>query len=435
VKVAVFGLGYVGCVSLGCIAKNGDKVIGVDVNPAKVELINKGKPTIIEKDIDKIISEGWKLKKIEATADYIKAVIKTDISIICVGTPSGDGEQLDLGSIYRVAEQIGEGLGKKEKFHTVVIRSTVLPGTSKKVSDIIEKRSRKKKEVDFDVVANPEFLREGSSVEDYYNPPMIVLGGGKREALNMLEELYKNINAPIYKVDYKVAEMIKLISNSFHALKVTFANEVGNICKKLGIDSHQLMELFCKDSILNISPYYLKPGFAYGGSCLPKDLRALRAIAKGNDIKTNVLDSISKSNEYHKKVVLNLITRTKKNNIGIFGLGFKEGTDDLRDSPIIDIIKHLSEDNCNIFIYDKYVNFSNILGLNKKYIEDNIPNLSKMLSNNIEYVVKNSEVLVIVNKEKEYKNILEEYPNKIIIDLVRIKKDIKYNGKYQGIGW
>ncbi|MCB0512349.1 MAG: UDP-glucose/GDP-mannose dehydrogenase family protein, partial [Bacteroidetes bacterium] len=269
-EISIFGLGYVGCVSLGCLAKNGHQVIGVDVHQQKVDLINKGLPTIVEKDIDTIIAEEFKNGKIRATNDAKDAVSNSEISIICVGTPSSKRGNLNLDFIYKVAEQIGTALKNKNTFHSVVIRSTVLPGTNEKVGEIIEQYSDKKRNQDFSVVSNPEFLREGTAVKDYYHPSITVLGGDSDIALEKVAALYKELPAPIEIVDIRVAEIIKYVNNSFHALKVTFANEVGNISKALGIDSHKVMELFCKDTHLNISPTYFKPGFAYGGSCLPK---------------------------------------------------------------------------------------------------------------------------------------------------------------------
>lgn len=434
-RISIFGLGYVGCVTLGCFAKNGDHIIGIDVNPVKVNLINSGKSTIIEKDIDCIIEKGFRAGRIKATTDYKKAVVSTDVSIICVGTPSSDEGHLSLNHIYKVAEQIGESLIKKSSFHTIVIRSTVSPGTNKKVADIIEKISNKKKNYDFGIVSNPEFLREGTSVQDFYNPPMIVLGGDNNKALKIVEKMYSNIDAPLYKVECEVAEIIKYINNSFHALKVVFANEVGNICKGLGIDSHRVMDLFCKDKQLNISSYYLKPGSAYGGSCLPKDLRALNVMSKQMGLKTYVLGAINKSNKNHEKNALDLIMESGKRKIGILGLSFKEGTDDLRCSPTVNIVKKLMEMGFKVKIYDKWINVSNLLGINKEYVERTIPNISNILSNDIKYVADNSEVLVICTKEKEFFNIPNNYSNKIIIDLVRIAENINYECEYKGICW
>ena len=307
-NISVFGLGYVGCVSLGCLARDGHNVYGVDINREKVDLINKGKPTIVEKDIDKIIKEQYERERIKATSDYKQAVLATDVSIICVGTPSTREGHLNLKHIFTVAEHVGESLKIKDKFQTIVIRSTVIPGTNYKVGEIIEKISGKKRNVDFGIVSNPEFMREGTAVDDYYNPAIIVIGGDNNRSLEVAKNLYKNINAPIEETMIEVAEIIKFINNSFHALKISFANEVGNICKKSGIDSHKVMRLFCKDSKLNISSNYFRPGFAYGGSCLPKDLRAFKTIAHDNNLISPVIESIEKSNTNQKQIAFEIIT-------------------------------------------------------------------------------------------------------------------------------
>ncbi|MBN1363349.1 MAG: UDP-glucose/GDP-mannose dehydrogenase family protein, partial [Syntrophaceae bacterium] len=311
-NISIFGLGYVGCVSLGCLAKNGHQVIGVDLAQTKIDFISEGKPTIVEAEIDNIISEQHSLGKISATNDAIHAVKNTDVSFICVGTPSTPNGHLDLGAIYRVAGEIGKGIKEKNAFHVVVIRSTVLPNTNEKLSNIIEDVSNKKCNTDFAVVSNPEFLREGTAVKDYYNPSFTLVGSNSDTATEIMKEIYRGINAPFITTDIKIAEMIKYVNNAFHALKITFANEVGNICKKLNIDSHKLMDVFCMDTKLNLSPYYLKPGFAYGGSCLPKDLKALKTIAHDNYLECPILDSISRSNEQQVKIVTEQLLNFKK---------------------------------------------------------------------------------------------------------------------------
>jgi GDP-mannose 6-dehydrogenase len=300
-NISIFGLGYVGCVGMGCLAKNGHKIIGVDVLNAKIDLINQGKPTIVEKDIDRIIAEQFNKGNISATSDYKKAVLETDLSLICVGTPSTPEGHLNLDYIFQTACQIGEALADKDGFHVIAIRSTVLPGTNEKVGELITQHSGKIRNTDFGVVSNPEFLREGTAVEDFFNPPLTLLGSDNDFSLEKMEQLYAGVTGPIEKVEINVAEIIKYVNNSFHALKIVFANEVGNICKKLNIDSHEVMRIFCMDKQLNISPYYFKPGFAYGGSCLPKDLKALNTIAHDLYIDTPVLNSIEKSNEAQKQ--------------------------------------------------------------------------------------------------------------------------------------
>jgi GDP-mannose 6-dehydrogenase len=433
-KISIFGLGYVGCVSLGCLAQNGHTVIGVDTVYNKVNLINQGKPTIIEKDIDDIIEKQFQLGRISATENYKEAILNTEISIICVGTPSTPEGHLNLKYIYKVAEQIGESLRKKDSFHIVVIRSTVLLGTNNAVGKIISKASWKKRNQGFTVVSNPEFLREGSAVKDYYNPAITVLGGDHETSLKTMGDVYKDVNAPIEYVGIEVAEVIKYVNNSFHALKITFANEVGNICKKLNIDSHKVMDLFCKDDHLNISPYYFKPGFAYGGSCLPKDLKGLKTIAYDNYLSSPVLNSIEESNSIQKQIAYEMILETGKRNIAILGLSFKAGTDDLRYSPIVEVAERLLGKGYQIRIFDKKVNFTKISGTNKDYIDSHIPHLSDLISDDFESVVNISDVVVITQKDKLFMNLFSKYPHKIVIDLVRITRS-KSHDNYRGICW
>jgi GDP-mannose 6-dehydrogenase len=434
-NISIFGLGYVGCVSLGCLAQNGHMVIGVDVVESKIKLINQGLPTIIENDIDKIILQQHEVGKIVATSDYRKAVITTDVSIICVGTPSSDSGHLNLNYVYKVAEEIAEGLKNKHGFHVIAIRSTVLPGTNEKVGQIIESVSNNKRNVDFAVVSNPEFLREGSAVVDYFNPPVTVLGGDNEKALNIMEQVYKDINAPIKKVGIKEAEIIKYVNNSFHALKVTFANEVGNICKKLSIDSHAVMELFVMDKQLNLSSYYLKPGFAYGGSCLPKDLKGLNTIAHDKYLESPVLDSIERSNNVQKRIALELVVKSGKKKIGMIGLSFKKGTDDLRYSPSVELIEQLLGKGCQIKVYDKNVNYSKISGTNKEYIDKHIPHITNLITSKMNELQDFAEVVVIVQKDDAIDNeFVKKTENKIIIDLVNIM-ELHQHTFYNGICW
>ena len=433
-NISIFGLGYVGCVSLGCLAQNGHNVIGVDIVDSKINLINNGKPTIIEKDIDKIIYEQWKKGRISATKDYIQTVKDTEISIICVGTPSTNEGHLNLKYIYNTSKQIGECLRKKEGFHIIVIRSTVLPGTNRKVGKIIEEVSGKKRNRHFAVVSNPEFLREGTAVQDYYNPAITVLGSDNIEAIQIMKDIYKDINAPIEETEIEVAEIIKYVNNSFHALKISFANEVGNICKKMNIDSHKVMELFCKDTHLNISPYYFKPGFAYGGSCLPKDLKGLKTLAHDFYLDSPILESIELSNKNQKDIAFEMIVNKGKKKIGILGLSFKKGTDDLRYSPTVELTEKLLGKGYSILIYDERVNLSRISGTNKEYIEKHIPHLSRLITDDFDYVVSNSELLVVTHNYDKFRNLHIRYPNKVVIDLFRISEK-QSGGNYEGICW
>lgn len=436
-NISIFGLGYVGCVSLGCLAKNGHNVVGVDLSPVKVDFINQGRPTIVEKEIDEIISEQHKQGKISATNDGVQSVRNTDISFICVGTPSTPNGHLDLTAIHNVASEIAKGIKEKNDFHVVAIRSTVLPGTNKKVTEIIEEVSGKKSEEDFAVVSNPEFLREGTAVKDYYQPSFSLIGTNSDKAMERMQAVYEGIEAPIIKTDIKIAEMIKYVNNGFHALKITFANEIGNICKKMGIDSNKLMQIFCMDKKLNISPYYLKPGFAYGGSCLPKDLKALATLAHDSYLECPIIENIEKSNELQRKVVFNQILDFGKAKLGFLGLSFKPGTDDLRNSPIIDIIEQLLGKGFDIKIYDRNVHLSHLMGANKAYILAKIPFISKFIVNDSSELIDNSEVIIVVNREEEFREILNKMPKeKIIYDLVNIDFEGKRSKEnYKGIAW
>lgn len=434
-EISIFGLGYVGCVSLGCLAKNGHQVIGVDVHQQKVDLINKGLPTIVEKDIDTIIAEEFKNGKIRATNDAKDAVSNSEISIICVGTPSSKRGNLNLDYIYKVAEQIGTALKNKNTFHSVVIRSTVLPGTNEKVGEIIEQYSDKKRNQDFSVVSNPEFLREGTAVKDYYHPSITVLGGDSDIALEKVAALYKELPAPIEIVDIRVAEIIKYVNNSFHALKVTFANEVGNISKALGIDSHKVMELFCKDTHLNISPTYFKPGFAYGGSCLPKDLSGMVTLGKDNFINIPMLSHIDASNENQKKIAYDLIAAQHTKKIAFLGLAFKEGTDDLRFSPSVDLAEKLLGKGYSLKIYDKNVHIAKLIGSNKSYIDEALPHLSVLITDNLAETIEHADIVVINHRNISIEEHLQALSKKkAVIDLVRVKAAENLEN-YIGLNW
>ncbi len=434
-NISIFGMGYVGCVGAACCAKLGHRVIGVDVSEHKVELINSGRPTIIEKDIEELTGEAHAAGMLEATTDAHYAVQNSEISFIAVGTPSSKEGHLNLDYIYKVAKQIGEALKDKSSFHIVAIRSTVLPGTNAKIGEIIAEASSKKRDTDFTIVSNPEFLREGTAVHDYLNPPLTLVGSDNETAITKMRELYKDIPGEFIATDIKVAEMMKYINNTYHALKIVFGNEIGNICKALDVDSHKVMEIFCKDKQLNISPYYFKPGFAYGGSCLPKDSKALRTLARDYYVDVPVINSIEESNEIQKRNAVSIIMEKGKRKVGILGLSFKAGTDDLRCSPIVDVVESLLGKGFELRIYDKNVKLSEITGTNKDFIMAKIPHLQHFVYDDLDKVIRESDVLVVTNKEPEFANILTDYPGKIIVDLVRAWNDVDYEGNYEGISW
>jgi len=432
-KISIFGLGYVGCVGMGCLAKQGHTIVGVDVSDEKIKLINSGKPTIVEQDVDELIGTASQAGLIRATKDYVDAVISTDVSFMCVGTPSAKNGHLNLQHIFQTAENIGTALAQKEGFHVIVIRSTVFPGTNEKVGKIIAETSKKIINKDFAIVSNPEFLREGSAVKDYLNPPLTVIGSECEQAISVMKEIYSFSSAPIEIVSIGVAEMIKYVNNSYHALKVVFANEVGSICKEIGVDSHEVMRIFCMDKQLNISPYYFRPGFAYGGSCLPKDLKGLRTLAHDLYLDTPVLNSIEESNTLLIENEIKKIEAIGKRKIGVLGLSFKAGTDDMRNSPIIQVIESLYGKGYDVRIFDKNVSLSRIIGKNKSVVEEHLPHISSMLKDHIEDVTDWAEVLIVTYKDSLFTGI-QPHEGQVLIDLVRIK-ELENLPNYEGLWW
>ena len=441
-KISVFGLGYVGCISAACLAKEGHHVIGVDINQTKVDMINAGKSPIVEKDIDQILYNVVKQRNgngtLNATTDAIRAVIDTELSLICVGTPSNPNGSLNLEYVKRCSNDIGKGLKQKETYHVVVARSTMLPGSVEEIIREVEYTSGKKAGQDFGAVMNPEFLREASSVEDFYNPPVTVIGELDQQSGNAVEKMYAFLDAPVVRTDIRTAEMVKYANNSFHGLKVTFANEMGTICKALNIDSHQVMNIFCMDHKLNLSPYYLKPGFAFGGSCLPKDLRAINYQAKAVDVDVPVLRAVLESNKIHIERTIDRIIHSGKKKIGILGLSFKPGTDDLRESPIVVLIEALIGKGFDIKIYDKNVSLARLVGANKEFIEKEIPHISSLMADDLNDVLSHAEILILGHRAPEFADVLTRDPlhAEVIYDLARITNDItELPPKYEGICW
>ena len=437
-KISIFGLGYVGTVSAACLAQQGHQVIGIDVNPQKVSIINSGHSPVIEQDIGEIISQVVDSGQLRATVDAAEGVLHSDLSLICVGTPSNPNGSLDLDAVHQVCRDIGQSLVQKDTFHTIVLRSTVLPGTTEgMVIPLIEQVSQRTAGQEFDVCFNPEFLREGTSVYDFYHPPFTVIGQGGQQATETLSSLYGSLDGPLLVVPIKVAEMVKYANNAFHALKVVFANEIGSICKQQGIDSHQVMGIFCLDKKLNLSPYYLKPGFAFGGSCLPKDLRALLYHSKRLDLDLPVLESILPSNQLQVQRGYGLIERTGRKKVGFLGFSFKAGTDDLRESPLVELIEMLIGKGYQVQVYDRNVSLAHLYGANRAYIEREIPHIATLMCDSIEQVVANSDVVVIGNRAPEFAAVLKQVrPDQVVIDLVRVTKDSSMLGDhYSGIGW
>jgi GDP-mannose 6-dehydrogenase len=435
-RISVLGLGYVGAVSSACFAHLGHVVIGVDTNATKVDLIGSGKSPIVESDLEDLIKEAIDSGRLSATLDLEHALHNTELSMICVGTPSLVSGAIDLNHIRKICQETGSILARKPGFHSVVIRSTVPPGTIRECAAIIEKASGKTLNADFGMAANPEFLREGTAVSDFYEPPYTVIGSTCDKTESALRHLYEKISAPLYSLLPEEAEMIKYANNNFHALKVTFANEIGNVCKELRIDSHKVMDVVTKDTKLNLSPYYLKPGFAFGGSCLPKDVRALNHKAVSLDLKVPMLNSLLVSNEYQLQRVLQMIFSTGKRKIGILGFAFKGGTDDLRESPVVSLIETLIGKGYKLSLYDSNVSYARLLGKNKEYIETHVPHMVDLIKETVEQVCQESEVIVIGTKSSEFAEVFDlASPDQTIIDLVRLDRNRITEQNYVGICW
>lgn len=436
-KISIFGLGYVGVVSATCLANDDHQVIGVDPNETKVDLINGAMSPIVEKDIDLLIQKAVGKGRLCATTDAQTAMAGSEISLICVGTPSQPNGSLELKFVRKVCEEIGTILRNKSDFHVVVLRSTMLPGTMRDmVIPMLECFSGKKAGRDFGVCNNPEFLREGTAVWDYYHPPKTVIGEIDAYSGDALTELYTKLNAPLIRTDVETAEMVKYADNTWHALKVTFANEIGNICKAVDIDGHKVMDIFCQDTKLNLSSYYLRPGFAFGGSCLPKDVRALSYKARALDLDLPVLNAILPSNDRQIEKGIKMIRAKGNKKVGILGFSFKAGTDDLRESPLVEVIERLLGKGYDIKVYDRNVNLARLMGANRDYIINHIPHITRLMADNLNEVLEHAETIVIGNNDPEFSSILNKLSdNQVVIDLVYVLGTSLAKSHYDGICW
>jgi len=435
--VSIFGLGYVGTVCAGCLVSEGHTVVGVDVNPTKVDGMNAGVASIVEPKLPDLFAAGHKANRLSATTSAADAIQATSVSFVCVGTPSQANGNLDLTYMKRVCEEIGTALRHKSTPHLVVLRSTMLPGTTEDLLiPILESHSGKQLGQGFDVCYNPEFLREGSSVYDFYHPPKIVVGEHRPGGGETLLQLYAAIDAPVIRTSIRVAEMAKYCDNAFHALKVSFANEIGNLCKRMGVDSHEVMGVFCQDRKLNLSAAYLKPGFAFGGSCLPKDLRALAYQAKRLDLDSPVLNAILQSNAVQVQLGLQLITSLGKKRIGFLGMAFKPDTDDLRESPLVSVIESLLGKGYHIRIYDRNVSTSRLIGANRRFIEEHIPHLSSLLVEDINDLAAGADVVVVGYQSPEFAQAIQSLrADQAVVDLARLAPKVTTDARYEGICW
>ena len=439
-RIAVFGLGYVGTVTGACFAKLGHDVIGVDRNEVKIDFINKGQSPVIEKEIPELIAAASRGKRFRATRDTTEAVTQSDLSFVCVGTPSKDNGSLDLTSISNVCEEVGTALKEKNRYHTIVFRSTMLPGSTEHfVIPRIERASGLTANKDFGVCFNPEFMREGSSVNDFFHPPFTIIGSCDQQTVSTVEDLYESVKVPLIHTNYQVAEMVKYVCNSFHALKITFANEIGRVCKDMEIDAHDVMDIVCLDTKLNISKAYLKPGFAFGGSCLPKDLRAILYKAKMSDLDVPLLASILPSNRSQIQGVIDRVLRFQKKRIGLVGLSFKAGTDDLRESPLVVLAESLIGKGYQLKIYDENIMSAKLIGSNKEYIQKEIPHLSSILTPDLRELIETSEVIILGNADDSLHKCVDRFKtDQVVIDLARaLNNEVKgkHGFEYHGLYW
>ena len=437
-KISIFGLGYVGAVSMACLARDGHEVVGVDLDPVKLDLIRSGRSPIVEEGIQELTAEVVGSGRVQVTDDVADAVRSTRLSFICVGTPSSPNGSQDLAAVRRVSEQIGAVLRTKDEYHTVVMRSTIQPGSMEAVVRAgLESTSGKRAHVDFGLGFQPEFLREGSSIKDYDNPPFTVIGTEDPRAAAAVREVFGHLPCEFIVTSVGVAEMLKYACNAFHAVKITFANEIGRLSRSVGVDAREVMDLVCRDRRLNVSPAYLKPGFAFGGSCLPKDLRALTYVGKVNDVTTPMLGNVLGSNRAHIDHALDLVCASGRRRVGMVGLSFKAGTDDLRESPLVAVAERLIGKGYDLRIYDPEVNLSRLLGANKRYIETSIPHIGSLMSTECADVVRHAEVLILGLADPHSLALVAEHgrSDQLIVDLVGVPHDGLGPATCVGVCW
>jgi GDP-mannose 6-dehydrogenase len=436
-RISIFGLGYVGAVTAACLAERGHVVTGVDPNADKVQLINSGRAPVVEAELAELTQRAVSGKLLRATGDPLGAVLESEITFVCVPTPSQTNGNLDFRYLERVCGEIGAALREKRAFHVVVVRSTILPGTLKGLLiPTLERASGGRVGADFGVCHNPEFLRESTAVADFRSPPKTVIGATDSRSGDIVQSLYEGFPGAVIRCAVEVGEMVKYADNTWHATKITFANEIGKICKSLGLDSHAVMEIFCKDAKLNLSPYYLKPGFAFGGSCLPKDLRAITYQARSHDVSTPLLNSLMFSNGEQIEQGIAMVLAARRKKVGVLGFSFKAGTDDLRESPLVEVIERLLGKGFDLRLYDRNVNLAKLTGANREYIMKSIPHIERLMVASVAEVLEHADVIVIGNRGEEFTGLADKLrPDQLVIDFVRIRQIEEHHANYAGICW
>ena len=437
-NISIFGLGYVGAVSLACLARDGHQVIGVDVDRTKLDLIAAGKTPVVEEGMVDLMANTVASGRIRVTQDVREAVFGSAVSFVCVGTPSAPNGNQDQGALIRVAEQLGTALQTKKDPHVIVFRSTVVPGvTEETLRPILERASGKVEGVDFHVCFQPEFLREGSSIKDYDKPPFTIVGARGEESVGKLRELFGHLPCEFYTTSIRAAETVKYCCNNFHALKITFANETARLCEALSVDPFEVMDLVCKDTQLNISRAYLRPGFAFGGSCLPKDLRATAYIAKMRDVELPMLGAILGSNRAHIDHAIAKVMQSGRRRVGMLGLSFKAGTDDLRESPLVTLAEHFIGKGLQLLVYDPEVHLSSLLGANRRFIEQHVPHIGSLMRADISEVIANSDIVVVGLTDSRVLEGLRQHlrDDHIVVDLVKLPRGESLRGTLMGLCW
>ncbi len=437
-KVSIFGLGYVGAVSLACLARDGHSVIGVDIDPTKLDLIRSGKTPVVEEGMVELMAQAVASRRVVVTKDVVQAVLGSDLSLICVGTPSAPNGSQDLTATLNVARELGRAVREKKDAHVFVFRSTLVPGTVEDVlRPLVEQESGKRDGQDVHVCFQPEFLREGTSIRDYDKPPFTIVGASNEVPIARLRELFGHLPCEFHVTSIRAAEILKYCCNNFHALKITFANETARLCEALGVDPFQVMDLVCQDRQLNISPAYLKPGFAFGGSCLPKDLRATMYLAKTRDVELPLLGSVLASNRAHIEHAIGKVLASGKRRVGMIGLSFKTGTDDLRESPLVLIAEQFIGKGLSLLVYDLEVHLSRLLGANRRFIEQHVPHIGSLLREDIQSVIAESDILVVGLSGPRIFEALARHvrEDQVVLDLVNIPRHAGLRGKVMGLCW